>query len=90
MDAWAENRPIRTEHERSVFADQASAHLPRPEKTMQIAGEDLAAMKAAFAKRFNEDLPRTETLLAVAAIGYRMALRDLEQSARSLPQPSNG
>lgn len=28
-------------------------------------------------KRFDEQLPRTETLFAVASIGYRIALRDL-------------
>jgi hypothetical protein len=38
--------------------------------------DDLAA-KAAFIRRFDEDLPRSETLMAVAMIGYRMALRDL-------------
>jgi hypothetical protein len=34
-------------------------------------------MRAAFIGRFDEDMPRTETLMAVAHIGYRMALRDL-------------
>jgi hypothetical protein len=36
-------------------------------------------MRGAFIRRFDEDLPRTETLMAVARIGYRMALRDLTQ-----------
>ncbi len=40
-------------------------------------------MRAAFRKRFNEDVPRTETLFAVAAIGYRAALRDMMAGANS-------
>ena len=77
ISPWPEQRPPRTEAERSQFAREQSAHLPTPtgDGTL-ISDEDLAAMKAAFAKRFNEQLPRTETLMAVAHIGYRMALRD--------------
>lgn len=39
-------------------------------------------MRAAFIRRFDEDLPRTETLMAVAHIGYRMALRDLDRKRK--------
>lgn len=77
ISPWPEQRPQRTERERREFSDKCSAHLPKPTADgTVIADEDLAAMKAAFAKRFNEPLPRTETLMAVAHIGYRMALRD--------------
>lgn len=77
ISPWPEQRPQRTEAERSAFAKKASEHLPKPVRDgTVISDNDLAAMKAAFAKRFNEPLPRTETLMAVAHIGYRMALRD--------------
>ena len=77
LSPWPEQRPQRTEAERIAFAERASAHLPEPARDgTVISDEDLAAMKAAFARRFNEELPRTETLMAVAHIGYRMALRD--------------
>lgn len=48
-----------------------------------VSDEDLIAMKGAFIERFNEDLPRTETLMGVANIGYRMALRDLAKADAS-------
>lgn len=35
---------------------------------------DIVNMRVAFSKRFNEPLPRTETLIGVAAVGYRKAL----------------
>ncbi|UQS95280.1 hypothetical protein Pam5_64 [Pseudanabaena phage Pam5] len=34
----------------------------------------MRAMKAAFIARFDEDLPRTESLMAVAAVGFRIAM----------------
>lgn len=76
LSPWPELRPARNEQERHEFAARASAHLPTPERVGMTTDDDLAAMKAAFAMRFNEELPRTETLMAVAFIGYRMALRD--------------
>lgn len=80
LSAWAENRPARTESERSEIADRYAAHLPERSEGDRSKGHlsdaDIDAMKAAFIRRFDEDLPRTETLFAVAAIGYRMALRD--------------
>lgn len=83
LSPWPEQRPPRTEAERSRFAEEQSAYLPKPagDGTL-ISDQDLAAMKAAFAKRFNEQLPRTETLMAVAHIGYRMALRDMPEVAK--------
>jgi hypothetical protein len=79
LSPWAEQRPPRTEAERHEFAAQQSKHLPKMRDGGVWSDEDVAAMKAAFAARFNEDLPRTETLFAVAAIGYRIAMRDLTQ-----------
>lgn len=76
LSAYSERRPRRTEHDRSVIAEEMSAHLPVPAVPIHVSDDDLRAMKAAFIKRFDEDLPRTETLMAVAAVGYRMALRD--------------
>lgn len=76
LTAWVERRPPATEAERSRAAELAATHLPAPDGIVRVRDEDLDAMKAAFIKRFDEDLPRTETLLSVAMIGYRMALRD--------------
>lgn len=77
VSPWPERRPQLTEDERHAFAERLAAHLPKPEADGTVISDaDLAAMKAAFVKRFNEQLPRTETLFAVARIGYRMALRD--------------
>lgn len=77
LSPWPEQRPQRSEAERAQFAREQSAHLPVPEGDgTLVSDDDLAAMKAAHAKRFNEQTPRTETLMAVANIGYRMALRD--------------
>jgi len=64
------------EGERAMLADQLAAHLPEPPAPVFVSNDDMRAMKAAYIRRFNEDLPRTETLMAVAHIGYRMALRD--------------
>jgi hypothetical protein len=51
----------------------------------------MAAIKAAHIRRFDEDLPRTETLMAVAMIGYRIALRDGEAGTpKTLPTPAAG
>jgi len=67
-----------TERQRAALAETASSHLPkRPAPIASASEKDIEALKAAFKKRFDEDLPRTETLLAVASVGYRMALRDL-------------
>lgn len=75
LSAWAENRPKRSEHDRAMIAKKYSAHLPES-PTIHLSDQDMLALKAAFIRRFDEDLPRTETLMAVAGIGYRMALRD--------------
>ena len=81
LSAWAERRPHRTERERAEIADQYSAHLPRPVATTVFSDQDLDAIRAAFIRRFDEDLPRTETMMAVAMIGYRIALRDMAGAA---------
>lgn len=81
LAVWAERRPQRTERERSDIADRRAAHLPKPASSVSVSDADLDAMRAAFIRRFDEDLPRTETLMAVAHIGYRMALRDLGRQA---------
>ena len=65
------------EAERRSVAEVAARHLPKQRNVGSISDEDIAAMRAAFKRRFDEDLPRTETLMAVAHIGYRMALRDM-------------
>ena len=75
----AERRPARTEGDRTVIASACAAHLP-PSPSHTVSDRDIEAMKAAFIRRFDEDLPRTETLMAVALIGYRMALRDLKET----------
>lgn len=74
------DRDQRTEFERHGIARQYSEHLPTC-GVISVSDEDAMAMKAAFIARFDEDLPRTETLFKVAAIGYRMALRDLAEKA---------
>jgi len=76
ISTWAERRPVRTEAERAAIASSYAAHLPEVREAVTISDQDLDALKAAFIRRFDEDLPRTETLMAVALIGYRMALRD--------------
>jgi len=83
LSAWSERRPPRTEQERAIIADELSSYLPKPSGAVFLENEDIDALKAAFIRRFDEDLPRTETLFAVALIGYRLALRDydLAQSA---------
>lgn len=72
-------KPWPSEGERSATAAATSAHLPKPDafNVVSFSEEDVEALRAAFKKRFNEDIPRTETLFCVASIGYRMALRDL-------------
>jgi hypothetical protein len=82
LSADAERRPPRTEADRSEIARRYSSHLPEAGQ-VYFTEEDDMAVKAAFIRRFDEDLPRTETLMAVAHIGYRMALRDLS-SGRGL------
>lgn len=78
--AWAERRQPASEEERARAAQAAASHLPAPTVIVRVRDEDLNAMKAAFVSRFDEDLPRTETLYAVAMVGYRMALRDAAQA----------
>ena len=68
-----------SEAERSRHDRKMAEHLPIPITGMPVSDADIAAMRSAFKRRFDEDLPRTETLMAVAAIGYRMALRDLQK-----------
>lgn len=85
LSAWAERRPERTESDRSRIAADAACHLPKPASIVCVLDADLDAMKAAFIRCFDEDLPRTETLMAVAHIGYRMALRDLGQPTSTVP-----
>ena len=84
LSPWPERRQVRTEAERAAFAEAQSAHLPMPDafRFVHMSDDDLAAMKAAFAKRFNEELPRTETMMCVAMIGYRMALRDMPEVSK--------
>lgn len=79
ISVWSNDRPERTEKQRALIAAAAAVHLPEPPNTVHISDVDLNAMKAAFIRRFDEDLPRTETLMAVAHIGYRMALRDRQK-----------
>lgn len=78
LAVFPQDRPDRTEADRSEIARGYSTHLPEPNDTVYVSNEDLNAMRAAFIRRFDERLPRTETLMAVANIGYRMALRDAE------------
>ena len=80
--AWSESRPQRTEMERAEIADHYASHLPKPGHNVHASDADLDAMRAAFIRRFDEDLPRTEALMAVAYIGYRMALRDMLSAAK--------
>lgn len=82
LSPWPEQRPERTEGDRSKFAEYMSAHLPKPDtfKVIHFSEEDLDAIKAAFIRRFDEPLPRTETMMCVACIGYRMALRDIAEA----------
>jgi hypothetical protein len=76
---------MKTEQERWDIAEVAASHLPKipTETCVYWSDADVDAMRAAFAKRFNEDQPRTETLFAVAAIGYRAALRDMMAGSNS-------
>ena len=76
LSAWPERRPERTESERVAIAEQYAAHLPKCRSSVSVDSRDLDAIRAAFIRRFDETLPRTETLMAVAHVGYRMALRD--------------
>lgn len=82
LSVWAERRPQRSESDRSAIAQRYSSHLPTSGQIVHVSDNDLNAMRAAFIRRFDEDLPRTETLMAVAHIGYRMALRDLDRKRK--------
>lgn len=75
LATWSEQRPERDASDRDACAARYSSHLPAS-PSHNISDEDLNAMMVAHIRRFDEDLPRTETLMAVANIGYRMALRD--------------
>lgn len=85
LSAWPERRPARTENERTRIAEAYASHLPKPTGVGRVSDEDLDAMRAAFIRRFDEELPRTETLMAVARIGYRMALRDIAETKAGEP-----
>lgn len=74
LSAYAERRPKRTAADRKAIAEKYAAHLPKIGAPVVLSDADIKAMKAAFISRFDEDLPRTETLFAVAMIGYRIAL----------------
>jgi hypothetical protein len=74
LSAYASFRPSTDAGERREIARRYSAHLPPMPGGLLWSESDLDAMKAAFIKRFDENLPSTETLMAVAAIGYRIAL----------------
>lgn len=74
LSAWAERRPSRTASERTFAKEYFSRHLPEASEGAPFSDADMDAIKAAFIMRFDEDLPRTETLMAVAMIGYRIAL----------------
>lgn len=77
LSSWAERRPSRTEAERVQIARDYASHLPIVPGGAAWEDADIDAMKAAFIARFDEDLPRKETLMFVASIGYRAAIRDL-------------
>lgn len=83
LSPWSERREYKSESERHKFAKIASAHLPETPEPVHFSEDDIAALDAAFVKRFNEDIPRTETLMAVAHVGYRMALRDMMAGANN-------
>lgn len=80
LSAWQERRGMRSESDRRIIAERASAHLPQV-SPITISDEDIAALKAAFIRRFDEDAPRTETLFAVMQIGRRIEAREREQAA---------
>ena len=75
-----EDRPDRAESERHEIARKYASHLPEAPPVV-MSDQDIAAMRAAFIARFDEGLPRTETLMKVAMIGYRKALDDLQHTA---------
>ena len=77
LSTYAERRPERSAHDRATIATRYAEHLPETSEPISVKDNDILAMRAAFICHFDENLPRTETLMAVAAIGYRMALRDL-------------
>ena len=79
---FAIDRPERTEIERFEEARSQSSHLP-PIVGVRCSSDDVLALQSAFIAKFDEDLPQTETLMAVALIGYRMAVRDLQSQKGS-------
>lgn len=88
LSPWPEQRPERCEGDRVRFAEHMSAHLPKPDAFSMIhfSEADLNAIKAAYIRRFDEQLPRTETMMAVASVGYRMALRDMMAGSSDKPK----
>ena len=77
---------VPTEQERAQKARLDSAHLPVLDAPIRLQDGDTEALRSAFARRFNEPTPTTETLFSVANVGYRMALRDLAAAPEPLPQ----
>lgn len=48
ISPWPEQRPPRTEAQRTAFAEEQSAHLPKPSGDGTLVSDfDLAAMRAA-------------------------------------------
>lgn len=74
LSAWSERRPERSASDRGSIAAAYSRHLPPLPTGVSWSEDDMRAMKAAFIARFDEDLPRTESLMAVAAVGFRIAM----------------
>jgi hypothetical protein len=80
ISAYSAWRNARSETDRHGIAAQFAkeANLPDLPSGLFWSDADINAMKAAYIARFDEDLPRTETLMKVAAVGYRIALRDAQ------------
>jgi hypothetical protein len=58
-----------------------AARAMRDTNPLTWSETDISAMRIAHGERFNEPQPRTETLIAVAAVGYRKAISE------SIPAP---
>ena len=71
-----ERRACRSEAQRGEDKIDAARAAGLPNVSIFVSGADVDAAKAAFCWRFDEPLPRTETLIAVMSVGYRMAIRD--------------
>lgn len=79
INAWLEQHSHGDATKRAEMARRLSGHLPTPNALVYWSEADAAAMKAAFLARFDDPLPPSESLSAVAMIGYRRALRDLKE-----------